>query len=175
MPAGWGPLSFANAIFVDPAAKVFPDALAALANAGMTAEVAAINQPEGLAAINRWVDERTAGAIPTILDEPLTGTALVALNAFRFKDDWAHQFETDQTRAAPFHLAGGGTAEVQMMHRPPTTLAVRQDGRFVATIMPYETPRFAMVLVTTSDGAAAAADFAPVTAWLRGRASPRRT
>jgi serpin B len=168
VPAGWGPLTFANAIFVDPDANVFPDALAALANAGMTAEVAAINQPEGLAAINRWVDDKTAGAIPTILDEPLTGAALVALNAFRFKDDWAHQFETDQTRPAPFHLAGGGTAEVQMMHRPPTTLSVRQDDRFVATIMPYETPRFSMVLVTTKDGAAVAADFAPVMGWLSG-------
>jgi serpin B len=168
LPSGWGPLTFANAIFVDPAVDVFPAALATLTDAGMTAEVAAINEPVGLAAINDWVKQATDGAIPTILDEPLTGAALVALNAFRFKDDWAHQFETDQTKAAPFHLAGGGTTEVKMMRRPPTTLATRQDERFVATIMPYETARFAMVLVTTKDGAAMAADFASVTAWLSG-------
>ena len=168
LPPGWGPLAFANAIFVDPAAEVFPAALAALSDAGMTAEMASINQPEGLAAINRWVDRATAGAIPTILDEPLTGAALVALNAFRFKDDWAHQFESDQTKAARFHLAGGGTDSVAMMHRPPTGLPVRQDEHFVATIMPYETPRFSMVLVTTKDGAATAADFAPVQSWLSG-------
>ena len=168
LPPGWGPLTLANAIFVDPAAEIFPDALKALGDAGMTAMVAEINQPEGLAAINAWVDKTTGGAIPTILDEPLTGAALVALNAFRFKDDWAHQFEADQTKPAPFHLTGGGTVDVQMMHRPPTALAVRQDERFVATIMPYETPRFSMVLVTTRDGAAAVGEFAPVGAWLSG-------
>ncbi len=45
---------------------------------------------------------------------------------------------------------------------------MRQDERFVATIMPYETPRFSMVLVTTTEGAASAADFAPVQSWLSG-------
>ena len=168
LPPGWGPLTFANAIFVDPAAEVFPEALKALGDAGMTAEVTRINEPEGLAAINAWVDKTTRGAIPTILDEPLTGAALVALNAFRFKDDWAHQFEADQTKPAPFHLAGAGTVEVAMMRRPPTGLAVRQDERFVATIMPYETPRFSMVLVTTKEGAATAGEFAPVQSWLSG-------
>ncbi len=118
LPPEWGPLAFANAIFVDPAANVFPEALAELAKAGMTAEVAEINEPKGLAAINAWVEKTTRGAIPTILDEPLTGAALVALNAFRFKDDWAYQFEDDQTKLAPFHLTGGGTVEVPMMHRP---------------------------------------------------------
>lgn len=168
VPAGWSPLTFANAIFVDPAAEVFPAALDALTDAGMTAKVAEINVPEGLATINAWVDKATEGAIPTILDEPLSGAALVALNAFRFRDDWAHQFETDQTRPAPFHLAGGGTVEVEMMHQPSATLAVRQDGRFVATIMPYVSPRFSMVLVTTKDHAATVVEFADAAAWLSG-------
>ena len=72
LPPEWGPLAFANAIFVDPAANVFPEALAELAG-GMTAEVAEINEPKELAAINAWVEKTTRGAIPTILEEPLTG------------------------------------------------------------------------------------------------------
>ena len=126
VPPGQGPLAFANAVFVDPAGEIFPAAIDRLRDAGMAAEIEALNEPEGLAAINRWVSERTAGLIPTILDKPLDGAVLVALNALHFKDKWEDPFTAGQTSPQPFHLVGGGTKDVPMMRRHPGGLAFRE-------------------------------------------------
>ncbi len=168
MPAGWGPLAFANAIFVDPTARMFPEALAGLSDAGMTAEVTDLSKPSGLAAINDWVNKRTAGFIPTILDEPLDSAAFVALNALRFKDDWANQFDPGNTSRQPFRLAGGGTVDVDMMSRPPTTLRLRQDDHFIAAVLAYKTPRFSMIVLTSRQIPANLADLATAASWLAG-------
>ena len=168
VPPGQGPLAFANAVFVDPAGEIFPAAIDRLRDAGMAAEIEALNEPQGLAAINRWVSERTAGLIPTILDKPLDGAVLVALNALHFKDKWEDPFTAGQTSPQPFHLVGGDKKDVPMMRRHPGGLAFRADNRFITVALPYETPGLSLIVLTTTDKPAKLADFAPVAGWLSG-------
>jgi serpin B len=104
-----------------------------------------------------------------MLDKPLDGAVLVALNALHFKDKWEEPFTAGQTSPEPFHLPGGGTKDVPMMRRHPDGLAFREDDRFIAVALPYETPGFSLIVLTTRDKPAKLADFAPVAGWLSGR------
>jgi serine protease inhibitor len=167
-PSGQGPLAFGNAIFVDPAGGIEPAAIAKLEAAGVTARTAALGEAAGIAAVNDWVSGQTAGLIPTILSDPIPNAALVALNALHFKDKWYQPFPARLTSPQPFHLVGGKTADVAMM-RLSADLASRQDDRFVAIALPYETEGYSLVVVTTKAEPAAVADFAPVAAWLTGK------
>jgi serpin B len=68
--------------------------------------------------INRWVEEKTRAKIREIiaagsLDE---ATRLVLVNAVYFKGMWALPFRKDATHDRPFHLQGGGTVKVPLMH-----------------------------------------------------------
>jgi serpin B len=166
-PPGQGPLAFGNAIFVDPAGGIEPAAIAKLEAAGVAARTAALGDSAGIAAVNDWVSKQTAGLIPTILTDPLPGAALVALNALHFKDKWQSPFNARLTSTQPFHLIGGKTADASMM-RLSAELPIRQDDRFIAVTLPYETDGYSLVVVTTKADPAAVADFAPVTAWLTG-------
>ena len=50
-------------------------------------------------AINHWIDEKTEGLIPTMLDEPLyPDTKLVLFNTVYFKGDWQKPFKNMDTR-----------------------------------------------------------------------------
>jgi len=167
-PPGQGPLAFGNAIFVDPAGGIEPAAIAKLEAAGVTARTADLGEAAGIAAINDWVSGQTAGLIPTILSHPIPDAALVALNALYFKDKWHEPFPARLTSPQSFHLVGGKTADVSMM-RLSAELASRQDDRFVAVSLPYETEGYSLVVVTTKAEPAAVADFAPVAAWLTGK------
>jgi len=72
--------------------------------------------PDAAAIINGWVDEKTHGKIPTILDPPLPPNAVFYLiNAIYFKGDWALQFNSDQTIPLPFFLADGSEVMCDMM------------------------------------------------------------
>jgi serpin B len=167
-PPGQGPLAFANAIFIDPAGGLDAAARAELQAAGMEARTAALGEPTGIAAVNDWVSQQTAGLIPEILTEPIPGASLVALNALHFKDKWLEAFDPKLTTAQPFHVAGGDTAEVPTMLRRAADLAFRQDERFLAVALPYKTDDYSLVLITTKGGPAAVADFAPAASWLAG-------
>lgn len=167
-PPGQGPLAFANAIFVDPAGGVDAAALARLQAAGVEARTAELGQPTGIAAVNDWVAEQTAGLIPEILTEPIPGASLVALNALHFKEKWLEAFDPKLTSAQPFHLVGGDAAQVQMMLRRVADLVFRQDEHFVAVELPYKTDGYSLVVVTTKGGPAAVVDFGPAASWLAG-------
>lgn len=124
-----------------------------------------LNKPSGVAAINQWVSGHTAGLIPTILESPLDGAVLVALNALHFKDAWDEQFKVTATSPQPFQLAGGGTKSVPMM-RLSTFLRVRQDDRFVAVTLPYKTKGFSLVALLSKGPPAKVEDYTEAADWL---------
>jgi serpin B len=162
------PFSSANAIVFDSALKLEPSALDMLAKAGVRASAEDFTKPESLAAINGWVNERTKGKIPKVLDELPRLGGLVALNALYFKDKWKQQFDPAETRPAPFRLVGGRTVQAPLMHLGDVPLRFRQNDRFVAADLPYATAGYSLVVVTTKKDPAPAAAFAGVGAWLGG-------
>jgi serine protease inhibitor len=131
----------------------------------MELRTAELNKPSGVAAINQWVSDHTAGLIPTILDSPLDGAVLVALNALHFKDAWDVQFKVTATSPQPFQLAGGGIKSVPMM-RLSTFLRVRQDDRFVAVTLPYKTKGFSLVVLLSKGLPAKVEDYTEAADWL---------
>jgi serine protease inhibitor len=163
------PLSSANAIFFDAATKAYPEAVAALSREGVRTETSDFRNPETLATINDWVKQQTKGKIPTILDELPKDTGLVALNAVYFKDRWKQAFSAEQTRPGPFNLVGGMTVDVPLMHASDRKFSFRRDAHFIAVDLPYATPGFSLVVVTTNGAPAAAKEFAGVGDWLSGR------
>ena len=68
--------------------------------------------------INTWVDERTGGRIPALLDQLDPSTAAVLVNTIYVKAGWVspHQFDKADTRPEPFTLPDGTKADVPMMH-----------------------------------------------------------
>jgi serine protease inhibitor len=163
-----GPLSTANAIVFDAKSKPYPQAVASLTRSDIKVTVADFADPKTLADINEWVSQHTKGKIPSILDELPRDAALVALNAIYFKDKWKQTFDAKETQSAPFHLVGGSTVDVPLMHAGDRRFSFRQDARYIAVDLPYATQGFSLVAVTTKGAPAAAAEFAKLNDWLIG-------
>jgi serine protease inhibitor len=163
-----GPLTTANAILIDPAAQPYPTVVDKLNASGAEVTVENLSDPAILKRINDWVKERTAGLIPSILDQAPREGGLVALNALHFKDRWRSPFDPALTRPVPFQIIGAAPAEVPMMQLTDARLRFRRQGSFVAVELPYATERFQLVVITTTDKPARPAEFRPVADWLTG-------
>jgi serine protease inhibitor len=163
-----GPLTTANAIFFDTSLGAYPDAVETLAEAAVQVSIDDFSQPDTLTKINAWVNQHTKGKIPTILDELPKDTGLLALNAVYFKDQWKQRFKREDTKPAPFHLVGGGTVDVSLMHAGERQFQFRADPRFVAVDLPYASAGYSLVVVTTKTDPAPAKDFSGLRDWLAG-------
>lgn len=119
--------------------------------------------------INAWVSGQTKGFIRKVFEGPKRTAGLVGVNALYFKGLWKDRFDARLTQARPFHRLDGGTSDVPLMTRIGG-LRYREDGRFVAVDLPYRNDRFGLVVATTSDKPASAAEFAAVGDWLTGDA-----
>lgn len=145
---------------------------AGLENLGIDYSIADLSDPEAATKIDAWIKEVTKGAIPEILGGPVAKSSLVALNALHFKSRWKSPFDPALTAPAVFVGLDGKSGEVAMMRLGRAIRAFRQDRKgehnFVAIDLPFADKRFSLVVVTTTDKAAAARDFAPAAAWLTG-------
>jgi serpin B len=162
-----GPLTAANAIVFDPKAAPFPNKVRELAGAGAQVSIDDLSDPAAIRRINHWVNERTSGLIPFIIDKGPRESGLVALNALHFKDRWKDAFDRNATRQAPFHSLAGSVVEVPMMQREGS-MHFREQGTFVAVELPYANDRFRLVLITSKVKPARAVEFRPVVDWLGG-------
>ncbi|WP_413991336.1 serpin family protein [Labrys okinawensis] len=163
-----GPLTGISAIYFDPRGGPKPAALDELKQAGVQADVRDLADAKTIDDINALVKDHTKGLIPTLIDEPLRKGGLVVLNALHFKDDWRTAFDPAQTAQKDFHRLGGGVAKVAMMQSGSGHWLARQDDRFIAVALPYQTKGYDLLLLTTKDKPGALADFAPAASWLTG-------
>ena len=158
--------TLANLIVIDPASQPNAPVVAKLRDGAEVviddlSKLATVNQ------INAWVSGQTKGFIRKVFDGPQRATGLAGVNALYFKGLWKDRFDAKLTQARPFHLVGGGTSDVPLMMRIGS-YRHRQDGRFVAVDLPYRNERFGLVVATTSDKPATAAEFSSVGDWLTG-------
>ena len=153
------PLTSADALFADASLKVAPDVERTIAAAApLIFERLDFKSPAALARINGLIAKKTRGRITSILG-PGMPPALVAINAFSFKDCWQTQFSPANTRPQPFHRLGGASVERAMMHRSGADLAYARKGALQAVELGYSDARFALRLVT-ADKPTSLADFA---------------
>lgn len=111
-------LSIANAIFSNQKVKFNADFL----NRNRESYYSEIKEldfsnPNALTIINDWVDNKTNGRIPSILDKIEPGDILFLINAIYFKGTWTNVFEKSQTKEMSFKLIDGTVKNHPMMNQ----------------------------------------------------------
>jgi serpin B len=66
--------------------------------------------------INGWVNDKTAGRIPTIVDQIEPDQVMYLINAIYFKGQWRAAFDRGATKMESFSPGAGGLQSVPMMH-----------------------------------------------------------
>ena len=126
-------------------------------------------------AINDWVDEATAGRIREMVESVDPNEVLLLLNAIYFKGRWTDQFDSDDTRDAPFTLPDGGTKSVRMMVRGGGELGVYRGPDAIVADLPYGGGAFRFTVVLPPEGGSLAdlvegLDAARWNTWMAGLA-----
>ena len=136
-------LSLACSLWMDDALPILPSYTAAL-QSRYDAEIHPVDfahAPEAArTGINRWTAERTHDRIRDLLGPGSIrpATKLVLVNAIYFKGRWQNPFESKRTEDADFHLSGGTTVSVPLMHRTLDGAACLENDRFQALLIPYK-------------------------------------
>lgn len=98
--------------------------------------------------INRWVEEQTKDKIKELFRKDVLrdDTRLVLVNAIYFKGGWMRPFIKGATRDGDFHLNGGKTIQVPMMHQTNRFAYGEGDGWQVIEL-PYSGRTTSMVVL----------------------------
>ncbi len=107
----------ANGLFLDKECPVKDDYRKAMTTA-YGAEVKNVdfsNTQAALKEINSWVNGKTKGRIPTIVNNLSDETRMAALNAIYFKGKWNIEFDGHKTSKETFAHADGTKEKVDMM------------------------------------------------------------
>ena len=96
---------------------------------------AGVYQLETEKEINRWVEKRTKGMIPSIIDSVDPADVAILVNAIYFKGEWTVKFDKDFTEDKPFQ-SSKGEKNVPMMKRSGK-LDYHENELFQAVRLPY--------------------------------------
>ena len=105
--------------------------------------------PISVNSINHWVNGKTNGKIPKIIDEISSDDVLFLINAVYFKGSWQTEFDPDNTRDAMFHLADGSNKQVPMMFREDK-YPFFYSKEFQAVSLPYGDGQISMYIFLPS-------------------------
>lgn len=149
-------LDIVNAIWAEQTQTFLPEFLDTLAaNYGAGIYLADfINQFESARKeINSWVKDQTKNKVKNVLAEGSldSDTRMVLVNTIYFKADWLHQFESNFTRDAPFHLLDGSTVNTPRMNQEISIPYASGNG-FQAVELPYSGSTAAMDIIVPDDG-----------------------
>lgn len=145
-------LQVANAIYYHETLSVRSDFLSINRNS-YNAEIASLNLRDqaSLTTINQWVAEKTAGKIPSILDQLSPDLVMLLLNAVYFNGIWKHSFDPGKTHELPFTHGDGSERNVETMQLEKS-LAYQSGTLFSAVQLPYGKGRFAMTVLLPAAG-----------------------
>jgi len=109
--------------------------------------------PTAAQTINAWVNERTRGKIPSIVEDPLPADDVMYLiNAIYFKGSWTEQFDKSRTTAGPFQLRDGSSTMVQMMSTAePISVRLAWSPGVTVLDLPYGGQAFSMTIVLPAE------------------------
>ena len=108
------------------------------------------NAPASVAIINEWVNSRTNGLIPKMVETLRPDEVMLLLNAIYFKGDWKAQFDPAKTVDMPFTLTNGSKKQVRMM-RLDTDLRRAFRPTYTAFELPYGSGNTAMTVLLPRD------------------------
>jgi len=104
-----------------------------------------------LASINGWVNEKTRGKIPTILDQIETDDVMFLINAIYFNGMWRDKFDPAETRDAQFSAVDGSKQAVKLMHRQ-AEMSYAETDAYQAVDLPYGNAAFSMTVLLPKAG-----------------------
>ncbi len=109
-------------------------------------------QPSAAQTINNWVDTKTNGKIPTIIDGTIPPAVVMYLiNAIYFKGAWTYTFDTSKTKEASFTCADVSITPCNFMSQE-NTFAYYGDSSVQAIDLPYGDKSFSMTIVLPAAG-----------------------
>lgn len=118
------------------------------------AEVTSLDfgDPASVGVINGWVDENTRGKIKKIIDKIEPDDVLILINAIYFNGKWSTEFEDNDTKDMPFHLADGSEVQHPMMSQEGNYRYLEGMG-FQAVRLAYgENKRLGMYIFLPDEG-----------------------
>lgn len=113
------------------------------------AEVSGLNFADAtgsLAAINGWVNTKTHGVIPAVVDRIDDSTVMFLINAIYFNGSWREKFDLAATRDATFLTSNGAMQPMRLMHRTADMLYT-ESPMWQAVDLPYGNGAFTMTVV----------------------------
>lgn len=105
--------------------------------------------PNSVNTINHWVNGKTNGKIPEIIDKISPDDVLFLINAIYFKGSWQTEFDPSNTRDGMFHLVDGSNKQVPMMFREDK-YPFFYSKEFQAVSLPYGDGQIAMYIFLPS-------------------------
>lgn len=112
------------------------------------------NKPAAIKTMNDWVNSKTRGKIPSIVDNISDENILFLINAVYFYGTWASKFDAANTTDAPFYLNNGSTVQVKMMSQE-TDFEMFYGENFTALRAPYANGSFAMNILLPDENVSA--------------------
>ena len=103
--------------------------------------------PDSLAKVNGWVDDKTAGMIPKVLDHIDDQAVYLLANAATFDGAWDTPFDEGDTRDAPFTLSSGANVQVPTMRLDEVDVGWCAQNGFAAVVIPYRARNFTFVVL----------------------------
>ncbi len=140
-------LRLANSIWSDAALPLEPEFVRSngeFFDAGVTALDFA--DPAAAGTINGWVDQKTGGRIPRLLESVSPDEVLFLINAIHFKGKWRSAFDPDDTRDGPFRGADGRERTAALMWQKGNLRYTEADG-YQAVDLLYGNGAFAMTVL----------------------------
>jgi serpin B len=104
----------------------------------------------GLEEINDWINKKTEGKIPKMLEQLDPSARAILLNTVYFKAHWASTFSKSATKDDAFSLSVAQRVEVPMMQQTQHFAVVaRQDYRAIR--LPYDIESLAMIIALPNE------------------------
>ena len=101
--------------------------------------------------INEWVNEKTDGMIPELLDNISPNAVLYLINALSFDAEWENPFSSDSTRTGTFTKENGTGVKVDYMNGEDIGSYVYND-RAQGMIKYYAGRQYAFVALLPNEG-----------------------
>jgi serpin B len=136
-------LDIANSIWYKEGFQVVPAFLETNENFYQaTARALNFNDPAATKIINDWVNEKTKGKIPTIVDKIDQDMRMYLINAIYFKGAWSKPFKKDRTQNMEFHSPSGSVQTPFMQNEG--VYSVFENVDFKAVEIPYGDTTYSM-------------------------------
>lgn len=141
-------LNIANSIWYKQGFSVQP-AFLQTNTTNFDAEIQALDfsNPSAVSTINSWVNNKTSGKIPKILDNIPANAVMYLVNAMYFKSSWKEKFDPAKTKPQPFYLADNNSVQANFMTGDIDFNYYVSEKANVYEL-PYSNNKYSMVIIT---------------------------